>query len=165
MLCGSLDRQRAEVLGRMITYLSMAESRCLSTWNYHNVLISYTPIQNKKLKKIPSNWLPLDWTQLFHGLQPASMQSTLNFLILSVCIYIKYMYMCVSIHADTHTHASCWFCFSKEMFVMKDTILTIVAVELRLLKTKHRISLCEWMDCNTGWTSTLTGYLLKEVRS
>ena len=171
MLCGSLDSQRAEVLERMVTYVSMVESRCLSSWNYHNILISYTPIHNKKLKK---NSFQLTAFRLEHNFSMVSSlpvcQSAVYFKFShSLCVYLYQIYVHVCIHAcahtHTHTHISCWFCFSREMFVMKDTIFTMVAVELRLLKTKHRISLCKWMDCNTGWTSTLTGCLLKEVRS
>ena len=49
MLCGSLDGRG--VWGRMDTCICMAESLCCLP-EIITLLISYTPIQNKKLKKI-----------------------------------------------------------------------------------------------------------------
>ena len=48
MLCGSLDDRG--VWGRLDTYICMAESLCCPTAMITTLLISYTPIQNKKLK-------------------------------------------------------------------------------------------------------------------
>ena len=49
MLCGSLDGR--EVWGRMDTCICMVESLCCSPETITTLLIGYTPIQNKKLKK------------------------------------------------------------------------------------------------------------------
>ena len=49
MLCGSLDGRG--VWGTMDTCICMAESLCCLP-EIITLLISYTPIQNKKLKKI-----------------------------------------------------------------------------------------------------------------
>ena len=48
MLRSSLDGRG--VWGRMDACICMAESLRCSTWNYHKIVISYTPRQNKKLK-------------------------------------------------------------------------------------------------------------------
>ena len=106
MLCGSLDSQRAEVLERMVTYVSMVESRCLSSWNYHNILISYTPIHNKKLKK---NSFQLTAFRLEHNFSMVSSlpvcQSAVYFKFShSLCVYLYQIYVHVCIHACAHTH-------------------------------------------------------------
>ena len=49
MLYGSLDG--SGVWGRMDTCICMAESLCYSRKTVTTLLIGYTPIQNKKLKK------------------------------------------------------------------------------------------------------------------
>ena len=49
MLCGSLDGRGAQ--GRMGSLICMAESLCFSSETSTTLLIGYTPIQNKKLKK------------------------------------------------------------------------------------------------------------------
>ena len=49
MLCGGLDRRG--VSGRMDTCIRMAELLCYSPETTTILLISYTPIENKKLKK------------------------------------------------------------------------------------------------------------------
>ena len=49
MLCGSLDERG--VWERLDTYICMAESFCCPPAMITTLLISYTPIQNKKLKK------------------------------------------------------------------------------------------------------------------
>ena len=49
MLCGSLDRKG--IWGRMDTCKCMAESQSYSSETITTLLISYTPIQNKKEKK------------------------------------------------------------------------------------------------------------------
>ena len=49
MLCGSLDGRG--VWGRMDTCICMAESLCCSSETIITLLIGYTVIQNKKLKK------------------------------------------------------------------------------------------------------------------
>ena len=49
MLCGSLDGRGAQ--GRMDSLICMAESLCFSSETITTLLIGYTPIQNKKLKK------------------------------------------------------------------------------------------------------------------
>ena len=49
MLSGSLDGRG--IWGRMDTRICMAESLCCSPETVTTLLISYTPIQNKKLKK------------------------------------------------------------------------------------------------------------------
>jgi len=49
MLCGSLDGRA--VWGRMDTCICMAESPCCSPGTITTLLISYTPIQNKKFLK------------------------------------------------------------------------------------------------------------------
>ena len=46
LLCGSLDGRGVWV--RMDIHICMA---LLFTYNYHSIVINYTPIQNKKLKK------------------------------------------------------------------------------------------------------------------
>ena len=48
MLGGSLDGRG--VWGRMDTCM-YGWDPLLSTWNYHTLLIGYTPVQNKELKK------------------------------------------------------------------------------------------------------------------
>ena len=50
MLLDNLDGR--EVRGRMDTCMCMAESLCSSPETITMLLISYTPIQNKKLKKL-----------------------------------------------------------------------------------------------------------------
>ena len=54
MLCGSLDGRG--VWGRMDTCIFMAESLHCSPETITALLIDYTPIQNKKLKKKKSLW-------------------------------------------------------------------------------------------------------------
>ena len=49
MLCGSLDERR--VWGRVDTCICMAESLCCTPETIPTLLIHYTMIQNKKLKK------------------------------------------------------------------------------------------------------------------
>ena len=49
MLCGILDGRGVQ--GRMDTCIGMAESLCSSPETITTLLIGYTPIQNKKLKK------------------------------------------------------------------------------------------------------------------
>jgi len=49
MLCGSLDERG--VLGKMDTCICMAKSLCCQHGIITTLLIGYTPIQNKKLKK------------------------------------------------------------------------------------------------------------------
>ena len=49
MLGGSFDRRG--VWGRMNTCICMAESLCCSPETITTLLIGYTPIKNKKLKK------------------------------------------------------------------------------------------------------------------
>ena len=53
MLCGSLDGRR--VWGRMDSCIYMAESLSCSLQTITTLLIDYTPIQNKKLKKKKKN--------------------------------------------------------------------------------------------------------------
>ena len=50
MLCGSFDGRG--VWGRTDTCICMAESLCCSPETITTLLIGYTPIKNKKLKKI-----------------------------------------------------------------------------------------------------------------
>ena len=49
MLCGNLDERG--VLGRMDTCICMAKSLCCQHGTITTLLIGYTPIQNKKLRK------------------------------------------------------------------------------------------------------------------
>ena len=53
MLYGSLEGRG--VWGRMDTCVCIAESLCCSTETITTLVISYTPIQNKKLKKNSKN--------------------------------------------------------------------------------------------------------------
>ena len=53
MLCGSLDREG--IWGRMDTCICMAEFLCCSPETITTLFISYTPIQDKKFKKIVTN--------------------------------------------------------------------------------------------------------------
>ena len=79
MLCDSLDE--SGVWGRMETHLHMAEYLCCSLETITTLLISYTPIQNKKLKKKSqreaggvADQVILDpaWAQLLGWLSPCS---------------------------------------------------------------------------------------------
>ena len=61
MVCGSLDGRR--VWGKMDTCICMAELLCCAPETITTLSISYTPIQNKKLKKerTCSNRLLVSW--------------------------------------------------------------------------------------------------------